>query len=227
MKRQSDSFFADLILSYWVHSGVIVWLDSTKTAVVSMSSAVGSATRSFIDGVNGTHIKNDRMYVRQSALREAFDRIVQEPGAIVNPNRDAAVIAGTIVAGVKGPAVVEAAGKFIALICAKYGAGAAGAAIFTQQMLLDAMRNISTQTINKILLTKHAWHLVVPKVDWANVQRFVQQTIQHGQTRLMQVRSGERMVYEAVRTFGDQVVVVHYSIINGVMQISDAWVRTK
>ena len=145
-----------------------MWLASTKTAVVSMSSAVGSATRNFIDGVNGTEIKNNRMYVRESSLREAFDRIVQEPGLNVNPNRDSAIIAGTIVVGAKAPAIIDGAGKFIAPICGAYGAGAAAAASRTIDYLIQnadklqrtatVMRNVatrpyinSTQTIQQIM----------------------------------------------------------------------------
>jgi hypothetical protein len=108
----------------WVDSGRVVWIASTRTAITTMSSARGSATRSFTVGVNGSYIKNDRLYVRQSALREAFDRIVQEPGAIVDPNRDAAVIAGTIILGA---GTVRAANKFNQAQCgnlegfARYG----------------------------------------------------------------------------------------------------------
>jgi len=55
----------------------------------------------------------------------------------------------------------------------------------------------------------------------------VQQTIQKGATTIIDKTSNGGIVYEAIQKINNQTVVVRYAIIDGVMKISDAWVKTK
>jgi hypothetical protein len=94
-------------------SGSLTWDNNTKTAHVSLSANGYSGYVSFTAGVNGSYIINDRIYVENTSLWNTFRNVI-DPPLEYRPVRDTAVIASVVVATVKGPGLVNAAGKALA-----------------------------------------------------------------------------------------------------------------
>ena len=102
------------------------------------------------------------------------------------------------------------------------GAGALGA-----NKILQSISNVSSKSIDHIMDAKHAWDKVVSTTNWNNVQGVIQNVMQKGTSTIINTTSNGGTVYEAIKTINSQTVVVRYAIIDGVIKISDAWVKTK
>ena len=85
-----------------------------------------------------------------------------------------------------------------------------------------SLSSVSRNTIHHIMQSKHAWGRVFRNATWKNVKGLINTTIKKGATTLIN-RQGRALIYEAVRNN----VVVRYAIIDGVIKISDAWVKTR
>jgi hypothetical protein len=108
------------------------------------------------------------------------------------------------------------------------GAGAAGGGgALAAKQITDAISRVSSQSVNHIMDVKHAWDRVVSNVNWSSVQGVIQNTIQKGTSTIINSTSNGGVVYEAIQKVNSQTVVVRYAIIDGVIKISDAWVKTK
>jgi hypothetical protein len=104
---------------------------------------------------------------------------------------------------------------------------AGGGGAITARQITAAISRVSSQSINHIMDTKHAWDRVVTNVNWSSVQGVIQNTIQKGASTIINSTSNGGAVYEAMQKVNNQTVVVRYAIIDGAIKISDAWVKTK
>ena len=85
-----------------------------------------------------------------------------------------------------------------------------------------ALSSVSRNTMHHIMQSKHAWGRVLRNATWNNVKGLINTTMKKGATTLIN-KQGGALIYEAVRNN----VVVRYAIIDGVIKISDAWVKTR
>ena len=76
--------------------------------------------------------------------------------------------------------------------------------------------------MHHIMQSKHAWGRVLSNATWNNVKGLINTTMKKGATTLIN-KQGRALIYEAVRNNG----VVRYAIIDGVIKISDACVKTR
>ena len=107
-----------------------------------------------------------------------------------------------------------------------YGVGVALGAKTSSGLVIKSvsksLSSVSRNTIHHIMQSKHAWGRVLRNATWKNVKGLINTTIKKGATTLINSQ-GRALIYEAVRNN----VVVRYAIIDGVIKISDAWVKTR
>ncbi|MBP3353197.1 MAG: hypothetical protein J6L02_00905, partial [Bacteroidales bacterium] len=107
-----------------------------------------------------------------------------------------------------------------------YGVGVALGAKASSGLVIKsvskALSSVSRNTMHHIMQSKHAWGRFLRNATWNNVKGLINTTIKNGATTLIN-KQGEALIYEAVRNN----VVVRYAIIDGVIKISDAWVKTR
>ena len=107
-----------------------------------------------------------------------------------------------------------------------YGVGVALGAKASSGLVIKsvskALSSVSRNTMHHIMQSKHAWGRLLRNATWNNVKGLINTTIKNGATTLIN-KQGEALIYEAVRNN----VVVRYAIIDGVIKISDAWVKTR
>lgn len=93
-----------------------------------------------------------------------------------------------------------------------------------------ALSSISQKTWGHIITQEHAWNLVLKNVTQSGVKNLISQALKKGATTLIDkmVKKGvTSMIYESVYSYMGQKIIVHYAIIDGVIRISDAWVKTR
>lgn len=123
--------------------------------------------------------------------------------------------------GIGGAVVGGVIGGFVG-----YGAGVAlgvkASSGLVMKSISKAISSVSRNTMHHIMQSKHAWGRVLRNASWNNVKGLINTTMQKGATTLID-KQGKALVYEAVRNN----VVVRYAVIDGVIKISDAWVKTR
>lgn len=123
--------------------------------------------------------------------------------------------------GLGGAVVGGVIGGFVG-----YGVGVALGAKASSGVVIKsvskALSSVSKNTIHHIMQSKHAWGRVLRNATWNNVQGLINTTIQKGATTLIN-KQGSALVYEATRNN----IVVRYAVIDGIIKISDAWVKTR
>ena len=111
--------------------------------------------------------------------------------------------------GLGGAVVVGVIGGFVG-----YGIGFLCGATSTSGVALKAiskaLSSITQKTWGHIITKKHAWNLVLKNVTQSGVKNLISQALKKGATTLM-----------------GQKIIVHYAVIDGVIRISDAWVKTR
>ena len=122
-------------------------------------------------------------------------------------------IGGAVVGGVIGGFVGYGAG--VAL-------GAKASSGLVMKSISKAISSVSRNTMHHIMQSKHAWGRVLRNASWNNVKGLINTTMQKGATTLIN-KQGKALIYEAIRNN----VVVRYAVIDGVIKISDAWVKTR
>jgi len=115
-----------------------------------------------------------------------------------------------------------------------YGIGFLCGATSTSGVALNAiskgLSSIAQKKWGHIITKKHAWNLVLKNVTQSGVKNLISQTLKKGATTLINkmVEKGvTSMIYESVYSYMGQKIVVHYAVIDGIIKISDAWVKTK
>ena len=107
-----------------------------------------------------------------------------------------------------------------------YGVGVAMGAKASSGLVIKsvskALSSASRNTVHHIMQSKHAWGRVLRKATWKNVKGLINTTMKKGATTLIN-KQGKALIYQAVRNN----VVVRYAIVDGVIKISDAWVKTR
>jgi len=89
------------------------------------------------------------------------------------------------------------------------------------EALIRAFNNIIPNTINHIMQSKHAWNLVGSK-DWNSVKPIIDYTISNGS---YYINNAGNYVYSSI--YNGQTVVVTVRIIDGIMRIVDAYIKTR
>lgn len=70
--------------------------------------------------------------------------------------------------------------------------------------------------------SKHAWERALSDTSWDNVKKLIDFTMRKGTITLINQRD-DVMIYEVVH----EDVVVRYAIVEGIVKISDAWIKTR
>jgi len=129
----------------WVSFTYIAWDGDTATAF--MASDRGFGVQSFTIGVDGAHMVDGHLYVRQEMLRAAFDSIAQQPGLIHRPVRD------SIVTGVAAATALKLPGLARRLFMASPTVASGGTAV-TSYLVKNADRLQRTATVMNNVATR-------------------------------------------------------------------------
>ena len=130
-------------------------------------------------------------------------------------------LGGAVVGGVIGGFM----GYGIGFLC-----GASSTSGVALKAISKGLSSITKKTWNHIITKKHAWNLVMKKVTTSNVKKVISEALKKGGTTLIdkKVKKGvASMIYETVCSYKGKKVVVHYAVIDGIIKISDAWVKTR
>ncbi len=95
-----------------------------------------------------------------------------------------------------------------------------------------AVSNLSTERISHIINGSkgkdHLWRNVTDNVNWNNIKTFISDTIDNGNVISEKIYTKNNVttkVYTAIKNYNGNIVEVKYNMINGVAEVSDAWVR--
>ena len=176
-------------------------LDPTGEFVISTAVLIGIGIGALIGGVAGG------VYGYNKAVKSNVPK-GQRWKYVVGYGLGGAVIGGVI-------------GGFVG-----YGVGVALGAKASSGLVIKsvskALSSVSRNTMHHIMQSKHAWGRVLRNATWNNVKGLINTTMKKGATTLIN-KQGRALIYEAVRNN----VVVRYAVIDGVIKISDAWVKTR
>ena len=176
-------------------------LDPTGEFVISTAVLIGIGVGALIGGVAGG------AYGYNKAVKSNVPK-GQRWKYVVGYGLGGAVIGGVI-------------GGFVG-----YGVGVALGAKASSGLVIKsvskALSSVSRNTMHHIMQSKHAWGRVLRNATWNNVKSLINTTMKKGATTLIN-KQGRALIYEAVRNN----VVVRYAVIDGVIKISDAWVKTR
>lgn len=136
------------------------------------------------------------------------------------------VIGGAVIGWFAGSAIKSLATKYLfsnpqvlakmpAFVKWFLGLGGGGGA------LAKALNDVLFNTINHIMQLKHAWNLVGAN-DWNSVKPIIDYTITNGSYYINDVGN---YIYSA--PYNGQIVVVSVRIIDGIIRIVDAYVKTR
>ena len=77
---------------------------------------------------------------------------------------------------------------------------------------------------------KNAWKFVTKNVSRTGLKKIIQVTLKKGVTTLINktVSKGvTSMIYETAYVYSGKTVVVRYAVVNGIIKIADAWIKTR
>ncbi|USG64641.1 polymorphic toxin type 35 domain-containing protein [Brevibacillus ruminantium] len=95
--------------------------------------------------------------------------------------------------------------------------------------IIPEVASLNKNNINKILNPKHAWNKIVenPK-DWDSISVIISKVMKEGvEQTYMKVSGGKNTAFYKSLQIGDNIVEVTYQKIDGVIRISNSWVRTR
>ena len=177
------------------------YLDFTGEFVISLAVLIGVGIGAVVGGVVGG------IYGYKKAEKNDVPK-EQRWKYVVGYGLGGAVVGGVI-------------GGFVG-----YGVGVALGAEASSGLVLksisNALSSVGRNTMHHILQSKHAWGQVLKNVSWGNVKGLIRLTLQKGATTLID-QKGSALIYEAIK----DNIVVRYAVIDGVIKISDAWVKTR
>ena len=177
------------------------YLDFTGEFVISLAVLIGVGIGALVGGVVGG------IYGYKKAEKNDVPK-EQRWKYVVGYGLGGAVVGGVI-------------GGFVG-----YGVGVALGAEASSGLVLksisNALSSVGRNTMHHILQSKHAWGQVLKNVSWGNVKGLIRLTLQKGATTLID-QKGSALIYEAIK----DNIVVRYAVIDGVIKISDAWVKTR
>ena len=130
-------------------------------------------------------------------------------------------IGGAVVGGVIGGFM----GYGIGFLCG--GTSTSGVAL---KAISKGISGMSQKTLGHIITKEHAWNLVMRKVTQSGVKNIISQALKKGATTFIKKQTSKgvtTMVYESVYSYMGQEIIVHYGVIDGLIRISDAWVKTR
>ena len=176
-------------------------IDPTGEFVISTAVLIGIGIGALIGGTAGG-VYGYKKAVKNNVAKQDCWKYVVGYG-----------LGGAVVGGVIGGFVGYGAG--VAL-------GAKASSGLVVKSISKALSSVSRNTMHHIMQSKHAWGQVLKRVTWSNVKSLINTTMQKGATTLIN-KQGNALVYEAVRNN----IVVRYAVIDGIIKISDAWVKTR
>ena len=187
----------------------INYIDPTGKILISTCVLAGLAIGAIIGGVVGS-IYGYNLAVKLKVEPKDRWKFVAGYG-----------IGGIIVGGVIGSFM----GYGIGFLC-----GATSTSGIALNAISKATASITNKTWGHIIVEKHAWNLVLKNVTRNGVKNIISNALKTGTTRLMEksVKKGVcSMVYETVYSYMGEKIIVHYAVVDGVLKISDAWVKTR
>ena len=92
LREWYDSKLEYISENYSNASGSLTWNDKTKTASVSLSANGYNGYIGFTAGINGSCIIDDRMYVENTLLWNAFGKVIDPPAEVKTPGQTVAVM---------------------------------------------------------------------------------------------------------------------------------------
>jgi len=176
-------------------------IDPTGEFVISTAVLIGIGIGALIGGTAGG-VYGYKKAVKNNVAKQDRWKYVVGYG-----------LGGAVVGGVIGGFVGYGAG--VAL-------GAKASSGLVVKSISKALSSVSRNTMHHIMQSKHAWGQVLKRATWNNVKSLINTTMQKGATTLIN-KQGNALIYEAVRNN----IVVRYAVIDGIIKISDAWVKTR
>lgn len=205
--RQSSSLYV------YCGNNPIMYMDSNGEIFMLITGGIGAV----VGGIGGaiySQVKYGEVRWQNVTAGAAIGGVIGLTGGAAA----AYVVAGSATASTG--AVMTGLG--IAGSTTAVGAGALGA-----NKILQSISNVSSKSIDHIMDAKHAWDKVVSTTNWNSVQGVILNVMQKGTSTIINTTSNGGTVYEAIKTINSQTVVVRYAIIDNIIKISDAWVKTK
>ena len=177
------------------------YLDFTGGFVISLAVLIGAGIGALVGGVIGG-IYGYKKAVKNNVPKEQQWKYVVGYG-----------LGGVVIGGVIGAFVGYGVG--VAL-------GAEASSGLVIKSISDALSSVGQNTMHHIMQSKHAWGQVLRNVSWSRVKGLIRLTLQNGATTLID-QQGNALIYETVK----DNIVVRYAVIDGIIKISDAWVKTR
>ena len=184
-------------------------IDPTGEFVISTAVLIGIGIGALIGGTAGG-VYGYKKAVKNNVAKQDRWKYVVGYG-----------LGGAVVGGVIGGFV----GYGVGFLC-----GATSTSGVALKAISKALSSISQKTWGHIITKEHAWNLVLKKITQSGVKNLISQALKKGATTLIDkmVKKGvTSMIYESVYSYMGQKIIVHYAVIDGVIRISDAWVKTR
>ncbi len=97
---------------------------------------------------------------------------------------------------------------------------------------IKAVSNVSSKRISHIINGSkgkdHLWKTVTDNVNWNTIKKFISNTIDNGTITSVKTYTTSNVtteVYTCVKNFNGKTVEVTYNIIDGAIEVTDAWVQ--
>jgi len=184
-------------------------IDPTGEFVISTAVLIGIGIGALIGGTVGGVYGYNKAVKNNVAKQDRWKYVVGYG------------LGGAVVGGVIGGFV----GYGIGFLC-----GATSTSGVALKAISKGLSSISQKTWGHIITKQHAWNLVLKNVTQSGVKNLISQALKKGATTLIDkmVKKGvTSMIYESVYSYMGQKIIVHYAVIDGIIRISDAWVKTK
>ena len=187
----------------------VVFMDETGEGIILACVLIGAGIGALIGGTAGG-VYGYKKAVKNNVAKQDRWKYVVGYG-----------LGGAVVGGVIGGFV----GYGIGFLC-----GAASTSGVALRAISKGLSSITKKTWGHIITKEHAWNLVLKKVTQSGVKNLISQALKKGATTLIDkmVKKGvTSMIYESVYSYMGQKIIVRYAVIDGIIKISDAWVKTR
>ena len=192
----------------------VMFIDSTGEFGTPISWAL-AVIAGVAGGVYGNYLANQLGY--KGLKKAALVAGVAVGGAIIG------FIAGELLVGFTQAFLVANQAVLASLpsgVLSLFGITAGASGLYNIQ-ITSALSNIISNTVTHIMQAKHAWDLV-GATNWSGVSNVINTVLTKGSGVLNQAGN---MVYSYV--MNGQTIEVTTRIVDGVLRIVDAWVKTK
>ena len=204
----SDSIKNYNLFSYCDNNPVILF-DPDGTIAITTCVIIGAIAGAVIGGAIGGAIGYKQAVKNKVAKSDQWKYVVGYG------------LGGAVIGGVIGGFV----GYGVGFLC-----GATGSSGIALRAVSKGLNSIPNKTWSHIITNKHAWNLVMKFVTRNGVKNIISKVMKNGATTLLgkYVNKGiVSMVFQASLKYSGETIIVNYSVIDGIIRISDAWVKTR